>query len=88
MHHGSQKSGLSMIKEANKVLEKKILNIGGSQLVAQKPKVGGLKLHINTAKEDITKAEVAMTEAEKNSIKFEGLDCQQPAKLGRYRNRT
>jgi structural maintenance of chromosome 4 len=77
-----------MIKEANKVLEKKILNIGGSQLVAQKPKVGGLKLHINTAKEDITKAEVAMTEAEKNSIKFEGLDCQQPAKLGRYRNRT
>ena len=62
----------STIEEAIKALEKKILDIGGSRLLAQKSKVDGLKLHINIANEEITKAEVAMAKAEKDSIKFEG----------------
>ncbi|KAF8274355.1 RecF/RecN/SMC [Lactarius quietus] len=62
----------SKIEEAIKALEKKILDIGGSRLLAQKSKVDGLKLHINIANEEITKAEVAMAKAEKDSIKFKG----------------
>ncbi|KAH9058282.1 RecF/RecN/SMC N terminal domain-containing protein [Lactarius vividus] len=62
----------STIEEAIKALEKKILDIGGSRLLAQKSKVDGLKLHINIANEEITKAEVAMAKAEKDSVKFEG----------------
>ena len=62
----------SAIEEAIKALEKKILDIGGSRLLAQKSKVDGLKLHINIANEEITKAEVAMAKAEKDSIKFKG----------------
>ncbi|KAI9444561.1 RecF/RecN/SMC [Lactarius indigo] len=61
----------STIEGAIKVLEKKILDIGGSRLLAQKSKVDGLKLHINIANEEITKAEVAMAKAEKDSVKFE-----------------
>lgn len=60
------------IEEAIKALEKKILDIGGSRLLAQKSKVDGLKLHINIANEEITKAEVAMAKAEKDSVKFKG----------------
>ncbi|KAN0127918.1 RecF/RecN/SMC N terminal domain containing protein [Lactarius tabidus] len=62
----------STIEEAIKALEKKILDIGGSRLLAQKSKVDGLKLHINIANEEITKAEVAMAKAEKDSVKFKG----------------
>ncbi|KAI9453551.1 RecF/RecN/SMC N terminal domain-containing protein [Lactarius psammicola] len=58
----------STIEEAIKALEKKILDIGGSRLLAQKSKVDGLKLHINLANEEITKAEVAMAKAEKDSL--------------------
>ena len=62
----------STIEEAIRALEKKILDIGGSRLLAQKSIVDGLKLHINLANEEITKAEVAMAKAEKDSVKFEG----------------
>jgi len=61
----------STIEEAIKALEKKILDIGGSRLLAQKSKVDGLKLHINLANEEVTKAEVAMAKAEKDSVKLE-----------------
>ncbi|KAH9032776.1 hypothetical protein EDB85DRAFT_2145344 [Lactarius pseudohatsudake] len=60
------------IKEAIKALERKILDIGGSQLLAQRAKVDGLKLHIDIASEGITRAEVAMTKAEKDLAKHEG----------------
>ncbi|KAI9446965.1 SMCs flexible hinge [Lactarius psammicola] len=66
------RSQSSTIEEAIKALEKKILDIGGSRLLAQKSKVDGLKLHVNLANEEITKAEVAMAKAEKDSVKFDG----------------
>lgn len=50
--------------------EKKILEIGGSKLLAQKSKVEGLNLHIRLAGEEITKAEVAKAKAEKDSTKL------------------
>jgi structural maintenance of chromosome 4 len=59
------------IEEAIKALEKKILDIGGSRLLAQKSKVDGLRLHISLANDEMTKAEVAKAKAEKDSIKFE-----------------
>ncbi|KAI9511860.1 RecF/RecN/SMC N terminal domain-containing protein [Russula earlei] len=59
------------IEEAIKALEKKILDIGGSRLLAQKSKVDGLKLHISLANDEITKAEVAKAKAEKDTVKFE-----------------
>ncbi len=61
----------STIEEAIKALEKEILDIGGSQLLAQMSKVDGLKLHIDIANEEITKAEVATARAEKESVKLE-----------------
>jgi len=51
-------------------LEKKILDIGGARLLTQKSKVEGLKLHINIANDEITKAEVAKAKAEKDVIKL------------------
>ncbi|KAI0066534.1 hypothetical protein BV25DRAFT_1849078 [Artomyces pyxidatus] len=63
-----QRSGT--IEEAVKALEKKILDIGGSKLLAQKSKVEGIKLHINLANDEITKAEVAKAKAEKDSVKL------------------
>ncbi|KAH9163388.1 hypothetical protein EDB89DRAFT_2078857 [Lactarius sanguifluus] len=65
-------SPLGAIEEAIKALERKILNIGGSQLLVQRSKVDGLKLHIDITNEGITKAEVAMAKAEKDLVKFEG----------------
>lgn len=53
-----------------KALEKKILDIGGARLLTQKSKVDGLKLHINIANDEITKAEVAKAKAEKDVVKF------------------
>ena len=53
-----------------KTLEKKILDIGGARLLTQKSKVEGLKLHINIANDEITKAEVAKAKAEKDVIKL------------------
>ncbi len=55
-----------------KALERKILDMGRSQLLVQKSKVNGLKLRINVANEGITKAEVAMAKAEKDLVKFKG----------------
>jgi structural maintenance of chromosome 4 len=40
--------------------------------LTQKSKVDGIKLHINLANDEITKAEVAKAKAEKDSIKFDG----------------
>ncbi|KAH8982071.1 SMCs flexible hinge [Lactarius akahatsu] len=42
-----------MIEEAIKAIEREILDIGGSWLLAQKSKVDGLKLHIDTANGEI-----------------------------------
>lgn len=52
-------------------LEKKILEIGGAKLLTQKSKVDGIRLHINLANDEITKAEVAKAKAEKDSVKFD-----------------
>ncbi|KAH9009406.1 hypothetical protein EDB84DRAFT_1446296 [Lactarius hengduanensis] len=60
------------IEEAIKAIEREILDIGGSRLLAQKSQVDGLKLHIDAANEKITKAEVAMAKAERDLAKFEG----------------
>ena len=67
----SLRSRSGTIEGAIKELEKKILDIGGSRLLAQKSKVDGLKLHISVANDEITKAEVAKAKAEKDSIKLE-----------------
>ena len=67
----SLQSRSGTIEEAIKGLEKKILDIGGSRLLAQKSKIDGLKLHISIANDEITKAEVAKAKAEKDSVKLE-----------------
>lgn len=54
-----------------KALEKKILEIGGARLLSQKSKVDGLRLHINLANDEITKAEVAKAKAEKDRVKHQ-----------------
>jgi structural maintenance of chromosome 4 len=60
------------IEDAIKDLEKKILDIGGAKLLTQKSKVDGIRLHINLANDEITKAEVAKAKAEKDTIKHKG----------------
>lgn len=67
----SLQSRSGTIEEAIKALEKKILDIGGSRLLAQKSKVDGLKLHISLANDEVTKAEVAKAKAEKDSVKLQ-----------------
>jgi structural maintenance of chromosome 4 len=52
-------------------LEQKILDIGGSKMLAQKSKVDGILLRINLANDEITRAEVAVTKAGKDIIKLE-----------------
>lgn len=59
-----------VIEGAIQALESKILEVGGAKLLAQKSKVDGVKLHINLANEEITKAEVARAKAEKDTEKF------------------
>ena len=59
------------IEQAIKALEQKILDIGGAKLLTQKSKVDGIKLHINLANDEITKAEVAKAKAEKDASKLE-----------------
>lgn len=61
----------SKIELAIKDLEKKILEIGGAKLLTQKSKVDGIRLHINLANDEITKAEVAKAKAEKDSVKLD-----------------
>ncbi|KAF8129892.1 RecF/RecN/SMC [Boletus edulis] len=57
------------IEDAIGELEKKILEIGGSRLLKQRSTVDGIKLHINLANDEITKAEVAKAKAEKDVVK-------------------
>jgi structural maintenance of chromosome 4 len=64
----SERSG--KIEKAIQDLEKKILEIGGSKLLTQKSKVDGIRLHINIANDEITKAEVAKVKVEKDTLKF------------------
>jgi structural maintenance of chromosome 4 len=59
-----------VIENAIHALEDKILEVGAAKLLAQKSKVDGVKLHINLATEEITKAEVGMAKAEKDTEKF------------------
>lgn len=61
------------INEQMNALEKKILEIGGARLLAQKSKVEGIQLHMNLAHEEVTKAEVAKTKAEKDVRKLAGV---------------
>lgn len=68
LEHLHQKTGI--ISKAIQDLENKILDVGGSKLLAQKSKVDGVKLHINIANEEITKAEVARAKAEKDLQKI------------------
>ena len=58
------------IEEKIKELEKRILDIGGARLLTQKSKVDGLKLHINLANDEITRAEVTKAKAEKDVTKL------------------
>ncbi|KAI0962099.1 hypothetical protein AcV7_001019 [Taiwanofungus camphoratus] len=59
------------IEKEIKALEKKILEIGGARLLSQKSKVDGIRLHINLANDEITKAEVGKAKAEKDTTKYE-----------------
>ncbi|KIJ66611.1 hypothetical protein HYDPIDRAFT_26944 [Hydnomerulius pinastri MD-312] len=59
------------IEDAIKGLENKILEIGGSRLLKQRSTVEGIKLHINLANDEITKAEVAKAKAEKDVVKYD-----------------
>lgn len=59
------------IKSQIEELEKKILEIGGSKLLAQKSKVDGIRLLIGIANDEMTKAEVAKAKAEKDVVKYE-----------------
>ena len=60
----------SKIEEAIKGLEKRILEIGGSKLLSQKSKIDGIRLMINLANDEITKAEVSKAKAEKDITKL------------------
>ncbi|KAI0053392.1 hypothetical protein FA95DRAFT_740223 [Auriscalpium vulgare] len=60
----------SAIEAELKGLEKKILEIGGAKLLKQRSTVEGLKLHIEIATNEITKAEVAKDKAERDSVKL------------------
>ncbi|KAI1790910.1 RecF/RecN/SMC protein [Ganoderma leucocontextum] len=58
------------IEKEIKALENKILEIGGARLLSQKSKVDGIRLHINLANDELTKAEVTKAKAEKDLSKF------------------
>ncbi|KAJ3508271.1 hypothetical protein NLJ89_g5846 [Agrocybe chaxingu] len=68
---GKLKERTAKIEQEIKGLEKKILEIGGSKFLSQKSKVDGIRLHIKLTNDEITKAEVAKSKAEKDSVKFE-----------------
>ncbi|OBZ79683.1 Structural maintenance of chromosomes protein 4 [Grifola frondosa] len=59
------------IEQEIKALEDKILKIGGARLLSQKSKVDGIRLHINLANDEMTKAEVSKAKAEKDSVKLQ-----------------
>ncbi|KAI3612793.1 nuclear condensin complex subunit smc4 [Moniliophthora roreri] len=58
------------IEASLKEIEDKILQIGGSKLLAQKTKIEGLRNHIDLTNDEITKAEVAKAKAEKDVNKY------------------
>ncbi|KAI5119782.1 hypothetical protein M0805_009253 [Coniferiporia weirii] len=64
------KKKAGVVEKAIQDLEKKILDIGGAKLLSQKSKVDGIKLHINLAMDEITKAEVNKAKAEKDAVRF------------------
>lgn len=57
------------IEQAIKDLEQKILDIGGSRLLAAKSKVDGTRGMISLSNDEITRAEVARAKAEKDVTK-------------------
>lgn len=69
------------IEQAIKELEKKILDIGGSKLLAQKSKVEGIHLHINLANDAITNAEVLIDSDKKRIKKSEAAIASNTASL-------
>jgi structural maintenance of chromosome 4 len=69
------------IEQDIKDLEKKILEIGGSKLLAQKSKVDGIRTLIGIANDEITKAEVTRNKAEKDSTRLEGTLADNSATL-------
>ncbi|KAF7321342.1 SMC hinge domain-containing protein [Mycena kentingensis (nom. inval.)] len=58
------------IEEALEELQEKIKVAGGSKFLTQKSRVDGIRLHINLANDEITKAEVARTKADKDVTKL------------------
>ncbi|KAI9066460.1 hypothetical protein FKP32DRAFT_1589530 [Trametes sanguinea] len=76
----------SAIEAEIKDLEKKILEIGGARLLSQKSKVDGLRLHINLANDEITKAEVAKAKAEKDRVKYQSAVESNGAELEEVQN--
>ncbi|KAJ7497217.1 RecF/RecN/SMC [Mycena latifolia] len=60
----------SKIERGIEELEQRIMEIGGSKLLTQKSLVDGIRLHINLANEEITKAEVAKAKADKDQAKL------------------
>ncbi|EIN14323.1 hypothetical protein PUNSTDRAFT_129962 [Punctularia strigosozonata HHB-11173 SS5] len=75
------RNGSAAIEKAIKDLEKKILEIGGSKLLAQRSKVDGIRLHINLANDEITKAEVAIDSDQRKAKKLEGTIATNKANL-------
>lgn len=71
----------SRIEQDIKDFEKKILDIGGSRLLAQKSKVEGIRTLIGIANDEITKAEVAKNKGEKDSVRLEGTLAESSATL-------
>ncbi|KAK7470998.1 Structural maintenance of chromosomes protein 4 [Stygiomarasmius scandens] len=61
------------IESALEEVEAKIIQIGGSKLLTQKSKVEGIRTYIETANNEITKAEVAIGKAEKDMAKSKHL---------------
>lgn len=61
----------AVIINAIQELENKILEVGGSKLVSQRSKVDSVKLYLNLANEEITKAEIAKLKAENDRKKLE-----------------
>jgi structural maintenance of chromosome 4 len=58
------------IEASIKELEQKILDIGGSKMLAQKSKVDGIRLRINLSNDEITRAEVGKAKCDKDRQKY------------------
>ncbi|KIY43282.1 RecF/RecN/SMC protein [Fistulina hepatica ATCC 64428] len=69
------------ITDSIKGLEQKIIEIGGSKLLAQKSKVEGTQMLIGLANEEISKAEVQVSKAEREIPKLERLIADKKEKI-------